>query len=149
VIPPEERDQHLADRIIRDEAAGVLAWAIRGAVDYQENRLAIPEECRVALEQYREDVDLLGDFIKECLITDLDESITTPVSRIYDAYQAWAFRSGLKNPMMINDLSANLADRNFKRPGKDGRKFIEGKQQRCFSGIGISINTIYSNAEPS
>jgi putative DNA primase/helicase len=145
VIPPEERDPHLADRIIAQEAAGVLAWAVRGARDYQEKRLSIPESCRLALEEYRDDVDLFGDFVKECLVTDLPETVATPVSRIYEAYQGWCWRSGIKQPMMINDLSTTLRERGFKRPNdKKGRKFIDGKQQACFVGIGLAVTN--SNA---
>jgi putative DNA primase/helicase len=142
VIPPEERDPHLADRIIAQESAGVLAWAIRGAVEYQEKRLSVPESCRLALEEYREDVDLLGDFIKECLIPGLDESITTPVSRIYEAYQAWCFRSGIRQPMVVNDLSAALTERNMQR----ARKYVDGKQQRCFLGLGLAVSPSFSAA---
>lgn len=147
VIPPEERDPHLADRIIEQESAGVLAWAIRGATDYQEKRLSVPESCRLALEEYREDVDLFGDFVKECLITDLDESIATPTARIYEAYQGWCWRSGIKQPMMINDLSTTLRERGFKRPrDKKGRKFIDGKQQSCFVGIGLAVAPSFAHA---
>lgn len=146
VIPADERDPHLADRIIAEEAAGVLAWAIRGAVEYQDIRLAVPEECRIALEQYREDVDLLGDFVKECLILGLDDEVFTPTSRIYEAYGAWAFRSGIKQTMMIKDLSVALHERGIKRPNKDGRKYYDGKQQAGFVGIGISVNTMTHNA---
>jgi putative DNA primase/helicase len=145
VIPPEERDPHLADRILAEEAAGVLAWAIRGAVDYGERRLSVPLSCRLALEEYRDDVDLLGGFIKECLITDLDESVATPVARIYEAYQSWCWRSGIKQPMMINDLSAALVERNMER----ARKYAEHKQQRCFLGVGVSVPTTYANADVS
>lgn len=145
VIPPEERDPHLADRIIEQEAAGVLAWAIRGAMDYQEKRLSVPQKCRLALEEYREDVDMLGDFIKECLVVGLDESVITPTARIYDAYTAWCFRSGIRQPMVINDLSAALTERNMKR----ARKYADGKQQRCFIGIGVAVATSYANADIS
>jgi len=144
VIPPEERDPHLADRIIAQEAAGVLAWAVRGAQDYQEKRLSIPESCRLALEEYREDVDMLGDFIKECLVVGMPESISTPVNQVYNAYQAWCTRSGIRQPMVVNDLSAALGERKILR----ARKYVDGKQQRCFLGVGVSAPVgAYSNSE--
>src|SRR5690606_17131491 len=53
VIPEERRDPQLAARIREHEAAGVLAWLVRGALEWQRIGLSPPAVVREATEAYR------------------------------------------------------------------------------------------------
>src|SRR5690606_3589819 len=57
-IPEHERDKNLAGRIIATELPGVLAWAIRGAMEWREYGLAEPFGVQAETETFiaREDV---------------------------------------------------------------------------------------------
>jgi putative DNA primase/helicase len=65
-IPEDERDPHLAERIVADESAGVLNWMISGLADYLESGLRIPEAVKMATKGYRNDSDTVAAFIDQC-----------------------------------------------------------------------------------
>lgn len=48
------------------ELEGVLAWLIRGAIEYQEYGLKEPNKTKEARNEYRDEMDLLKDWISEC-----------------------------------------------------------------------------------
>lgn len=113
VIPKEEQDQELAEKIIREEAEGVLAWAVQGAVAWHLERLAVPDSMKADLADYREDQDVLGEFIDSRLERDMAAFSAT--SDIYGAYSAWCFNSGIKNPLTAHDLARALRERGFEQ----------------------------------
>ena len=118
VIPVDERDPHLAEKIIKQEAAGVLAWAVRGAVKWNElieagQRLPIPASMKRDLSDYRTDQDILGEFVEDRL--ERDDEAFTATSDIYGAYAAWCFAAGIRNPMTAPDLARALAERKIPR----------------------------------
>jgi putative DNA primase/helicase len=122
-IPEHEQDVRLAQKIIAEESEGVLAWAVRGAVDWHTRmvsgqRLAVPASMKADLQDYRTDQDVLGEFIDSRLVK--DGVSYTAMSDIYGAYAAWCFQSGIKSPLTSQDLSRALGERKFdrKRTGK-------------------------------
>lgn len=52
------------DEQLRSEASGILAWIVRGAVQWQKNGLALPPAMRAALDSYRSEQDLCGDWLE-------------------------------------------------------------------------------------
>jgi putative DNA primase/helicase len=86
-IPPLERDGDLAEKLAA-EATGILAWAVQGCMDWQRERLALPEVVREATQEYREAMDAIGEFIEErCVIGDEFE---IGASDLFAAYKDWA-----------------------------------------------------------
>ena len=53
-IPQEERDKHLPEKL-QSELPGILAWAVRGCVKWQEKGLGEPTEVLEATQEYREE----------------------------------------------------------------------------------------------
>jgi putative DNA primase/helicase len=80
--------------ILLKEAPGILAWIVKGYVDYVKNGLKAPDKVMAATKSYRSDNDLLSQFISECLIADAGKSIQA--SRLYAAYSKWAESNKLK-----------------------------------------------------
>lgn len=68
-IPPERRDPHLAERIIRDESPGVLRWMIDGLRDYLEVGLAPPAAVTIATTDYRSQSDTARRFLDDVSAT--------------------------------------------------------------------------------
>jgi putative DNA primase/helicase len=70
-IPPEERDPHLPAKL-QAERAGILAWAVRGCLEWQRRGLDEPAEVRAATEAYRQEQDVVSAWIAECCVTGPD-----------------------------------------------------------------------------
>lgn len=51
---------------LKDELQGVLTWLVRGAIEYQEFGLNEPQKTKDAREEYRDEMDLLKDWMSEC-----------------------------------------------------------------------------------
>lgn len=94
VIPESERDHELASKIVEEEAAGVLAWAIKGCLDWQRNGLQMPHSVRMAVDEYREDQDVFRLFLSECTVPDEDARVTN--DDLYTAYRAWCEQAGIR-----------------------------------------------------
>jgi len=68
-IAAEDVDSELPVKLWA-ERAGILAWLVRGCLDYLQGGLREPAAVKEATEEYRRDSDPLGDFLKtECEIT--------------------------------------------------------------------------------
>lgn len=48
------------------ELEGVLAWLVRGAIEYQQEGLREPNKTKAAREEYKDEMDLLKDWVREC-----------------------------------------------------------------------------------
>ena len=113
-LPIAERDPRYLQPsfwIEEGEAPGILAWAVQGAVRWQEEGLDIPASMRQDLDEYRSDQDILGEFIS--LRLEKDEAAFAATSDIYGAYQSWAFNNGIKNTLTAQDLGRALKERRF------------------------------------
>lgn len=121
-IPEEEQDKHLAERL-REELPGILRWAVEGCLDWQAEGLAPPEEVTAATAQYRQEMDVLGDFLEERCI--LDEREATPAAKLYDEYQNWCERAGEKSAG-TRGFGLALGERGFARKKSNGNIWWHG-----------------------
>ena len=90
-IPEAERDQKLSEKL-RAEAAGILAWAIQGAVKWHEKGLARPSAVRVATDAYMKHEDTIAAFIDEKCVIDPQGSVHS--SDLYQVYSIWIKNRG-------------------------------------------------------
>lgn len=125
------RDAHFPDKL-RAEYPGILAWAVRGCLDWQRRGLDPPDAVRTATAAYRRDSDTIGDFLEECCV--LEPEATATVASIYAAYVAWAERSGEKS-LTKKAFSQRLAERGLPgRRGAGGARFYDGVRLRTTDG---------------
>jgi putative DNA primase/helicase len=84
-IPEERRDPDIAAKLLL-EASGILNWALDGLRKYREiGRLIQPEKVKVATEEYRQDSDILKEFLEGwCQM-----SGEIKRSDLYHAYSDW------------------------------------------------------------
>lgn len=110
---------------LKGELAGILAWAVRGAVAWRDRgRLEVPVVCRMEKQAYREENDELGAFITEALAS--APGRVTPVAEVYDSYVAWADVNGIEHKLKKAWLSRQLSER-----GLDlDRETVDGKRVR-------------------
>ena len=77
-------DVHLEDTL-RVEAPGILAWCIEGARRVFDGEPEVPVAVRAAVEAYRAESDLLGQFLEDETVE--DQNATVLKSALYAAYQ--------------------------------------------------------------
>lgn len=76
------------------ELPGILAWMVRGCLQWQNRRLKpFPEGVKQATEAYREEEDILGQFLTACCVLHKDAKVQA--SKLYQAYKLWALKLGL------------------------------------------------------
>jgi putative DNA primase/helicase len=80
--------------IFQDEAPGILAWMVRGCLEWLEKRLQTPEEVRAATQQYRSDMDVLQEFLDDCCIE--NDSLTVSSRDLYNRFKLWGEAEGLR-----------------------------------------------------
>lgn len=90
-LKDEQRDRTLLTRL-RAEAPGILAWAVRGCLQFQAEGLNEPEEIKQSVIAYRAQMDVLGVFLADC--TAPDKATMTRAADLYTVYSAWAKRTG-------------------------------------------------------
>jgi putative DNA primase/helicase len=85
-IEPEKQDKHLQEKLAA-EASGILNWLIEGAKRWKEQGLNAPKEILNATDEYRGEMDVLGEFIKErCIQVD---GVSIQSRELFKAYQEW------------------------------------------------------------
>lgn len=108
-IPPAERDRKLPEKL-RQELAGVLAWAVQGCMKWRREGLGEPEEVRTATAQYRAEQDVLATFLAECCV--VTPEAWAKFADLYDAYAAWCEESG-ETAETKRRFGNRLAERGF------------------------------------
>lgn len=124
-IPKEERDRSLPEKL-RAEFPGILAWAVQGCREWLEHGEHPPANVLEATQEYRRDMDVLGDWLETCCVARPD--VSTPARQLYESYSAYCERSGDK-PVTQRSFGGKLTERGF------GEKRTETTRYR--TGIGI------------
>lgn len=86
---PEDlrQDKTLPEKLTA-EAEGILAWAVRGCVDWQSGGLRVPDEVRAATSRYQAEEDRVALFIEENCVTGASH-LKVRAGQLYAAYKAW------------------------------------------------------------
>jgi putative DNA primase/helicase len=139
-IPPAEQDRKLADKL-RDELPGVLAWIVRGCLEWQREGLQAPEEVRKATMSYRAEMDVLAAFLADCCLRGVEEEAFA--GELWGAWKRWCEETGEQTGTQKR-FGGRLAERGFlnHRDSKTGRKVWSGLSLRVNweSRAGISLN---------
>lgn len=116
---------------LRAEAEGIIAWLLKGMVMYQiEGIDELPVKVQKEIEDYKSDMDLIGQFVDECC--EVGENYQCSVDVLFAHWRRSAEASGYNK--FINDkrgFSNLLAEKGFERI----RFYDNGKQVRGFKGI--------------
>jgi putative DNA primase/helicase len=89
-IPPAERNHKLPAKL-RDELPGILAWAVRGCLEWKREGLGESEEVRTATAEYRAEQDVLAGFLDECCVARPEAWVK--FADLYEVYTSWCEKS--------------------------------------------------------
>lgn len=93
VITDQEVDPKLQQKL-RNEAAGILNWAISGVGAWVKSGLEVPNQLLGATKEYRDDQDVLNQWLMECC--DIGSTFKTPASILYQSFDNWCRCNGFK-----------------------------------------------------
>jgi putative DNA primase/helicase len=79
-------DLALFDKL-KEEAPGILAWLVRGCLEWRRVGLDPPPVVKEATQRYRADEDYLQDWIDERCV--LDPYSQAPASKLYENFSDW------------------------------------------------------------
>ncbi len=80
---------------LTQEAPGILAWLVRGCLDWQREGLNPPKKVMDKTNQYREKEDTIGQYFIECVDVTGVKSDFEQAFNLYENYQRWCSKSGI------------------------------------------------------
>ena len=124
-IADGQKDPHLLEKL-RKEMPGILAWAVRGCLDWRRQGLAESPAVREATAAYQVGEDFLG----ECCV--LRPILKVTAAALYTAYVKWAEENS-ERP---------LPKKNFGTRLQEGRRIFQAssigpKKARGWEGVGL------------
>ena len=110
------QDKDLPDKL-KECREGILAWAVRGCLDWQANGLGMPDAVKAATAEYRDSEDILRQFIQEtCIIHD---TLRCRSGQLYGAYVTWCQATGEKH-MSMRAFGETMTDRRYEKKTSNG-----------------------------
>lgn len=127
-IPANERDKDLPEKLWA-ERSGILNWLIAGACDYlTRGKLDPPDEVLSATQEYRDESDLMGAFIRAALEVTKISGDTETAGDLYTAFAEYCKRSALTawQPNTFNRRLPKAASRHGFEKGKSSISVYHG-----------------------
>lgn len=148
-IAEDEVDRDLKRKLLT-EREGILAWMVKGALDYLDGGLMVPEGVRAATQEYREESDPIGAFIRNgCIVTGSDNDRSSPED-LFIGYTNFAKREGLsefKQPTFSKRLP-DQTRKSWKGPDDLMHQFRKGKSGTTIY-YGITVKPQYLRVQGS
>ena len=111
---------------LRAELPGILAWAVRGCLDWQRQGLNPPRSVTDATKEYRNSENETLAFFDECTTQDLQLWCTA--SDLLSAITHWCKRNGIADipsSRRLSDLLKGLGFVSVKRSGRRGWRGLD------------------------
>lgn len=127
---PDERqaDHNLLEKL-KAEAPGILAWLVRGCLQWRDIGLNPPSSVKMATANYRSDEDDIAQFLQETFIRQVDGS--EKMGNIYKSYVDWHELSGLSGRhLSLKKFSHRLVSLGFVRDDSGRNVMIKGIRSR-------------------
>lgn len=110
-IPANERDPKLMEKFTA-ELPGILAWAVKGCLEWQKIGLCPPHEVKEEVKAYRQSEDIFKQWIDDCCIKG-DEHCTSS-SNLYQSFTDYSNRIDIT----VQKLGHMLAEAGFQKEKK-------------------------------
>ena len=115
--PSLVQDKKLSSKL-RAEYPGILAWMVRGCLDWQRGGLTMPEKVKMATAAYRQGEDLLASWLDECC-TRGDSAYRCRASALYASFHKWCENGG-EPPLSQTLFGESLVKRGYERFTSNG-----------------------------
>lgn len=113
---------------LKEEAPGILAWLVRGCIEWQRQGLNPPREVLAARNEYRAKEDDVGNFVEACCITeDLPDGHEELFKDVYEAYTQWYEATiGDKKFCLNKKRWGAIMGKRFKKYAHSGKTWLSG-----------------------
>jgi putative DNA primase/helicase len=115
------QDKHLVQKL-QAERAGILAWMVRGCLEWQKQGLRIPRRVSAVTQEYLDAEDLLRQFLEECCLTGSD-NYRCRAGQLHKAYVAWC-EGRLETPLKMRSFGEAITERGFRKEPSNGVWYI-------------------------
>jgi putative DNA primase/helicase len=126
-IPAAEQDPMLPAKL-EAELPGILRWAVEGCLAWQREGLEPPAAVRAAVDEYRSEMDTVGQFIEERC--DLERTALTKSGVLRKSYEGWCEANG-ERPMSTTAFGLRLQEKGLRRE--------HGRRGSSYEGIAVRI----------
>lgn len=116
-FPKSRQDANLIETLRAEELPGILNWALEGLRSWLDDGLQPPPVVREATEEYRSDMDILGQFLEECCAFDPSERVRANV--VHARYNQWAEESG-NEKLSMRKFGDRIKARGFRTETSNG-----------------------------
>jgi putative DNA primase/helicase len=123
---PEEKQDRFLEQKLREEASGILNWLLEGIANWKQEKLKAPKAVSFATDEYREEMDIIGNFISEKCTK--EKETTSSIKKLYKGYSDWCIENN-EHPVSERFFSLRLKELGFQK----GRTATE----RFWVGIGL------------
>lgn len=106
----------MVDKILTNEAPGILAWAVKGCLLWQQEGLEEPTAIKTATADYRSEMDSFSSFFEECCVRG---SGSVQNKQLRSAYNEWCMDNG-EYAMSQRHFNQKLVEMGFKRKRAGG-----------------------------
>jgi putative DNA primase/helicase len=132
-ISSDKVEKDFRERRLIPELSGILNWALKGLVAYRQQGLDPPEAVLSSTQDYRKDMDVVGQWIEERC--ELDPQACVPTGSAYNDYSQWAADEvGWEIKKLT--FRRHLSDRGFTaEKGTHGQRMIRGLRPKSFGAI--------------
>lgn len=118
----EDCDKGMRDRLPEEEAEGILAWMVQGAMEWQRDGLGCPSAVRRTTRSYRlEQEDSVGLWLSTETVKDDTGERRRPHYGLYRRYEVWCGKNDHKSAG-AKDFHATLMERGYSKDGTNPRK---------------------------
>jgi putative DNA primase/helicase len=131
-ITDEEKDQDLGVKLAA-ERPGILAWAVRGCLAWQETGLEEPAEVTDAGAEYRSESDVLGAFFDNQCVFEAGARYSCKYLR--KGYETWCEDMGHRS------VGARILGRRLREKGvTDITVRVDGRPAQGWAGVRLKTN---------
>ncbi|MBG7619020.1 bifunctional DNA primase/polymerase [Herbaspirillum sp. AP02] len=109
-IKKEDQDPQLEHKL-REEAPGILNWAIKGCLEWQKHGLTSPKAVVRAIEEYESEMNILKAWMAEYVV--VDSKYRASSAELYASFSEWA-KSYHSWSWSQNRFGRKLAEHGFK-----------------------------------
>jgi putative DNA primase/helicase len=121
-ITEDKQDKNLEMKL-RKEASGILNWLLEGIANWKKEGLKTPKAVLFATDEYRGEMDVIGNFIKERCVQ--NGAMNTVIKKLYKAYSDWCEENN-EHPVSERFFTLRLKEIGFQQSRNSNERFWVG-----------------------